>query len=569
MDKTIKIKRTGKIFRTIQEALVYLNNIPHKKGQPVMLLYCIDENNVDSILALGIEDGVGPDSYKIISVSGIKVISGIITSEEELPDSSTLVNSETYVYRETITNDLYWIFLDQTHREVAPIDSNIYYRVYSLADNSEYWVFGGDIERFNNSYSKEYIDSIIYNITNSITSNAEDTINVTNNIKDLLISGAGLNSDGTYKGTIFGARTLDEADRILNTNIGALRDLVLSYNSRVSELENEFRTSSAGLTGLTRLDELYNWFEDQKYKPSWSIKFSRADSKPLIAGETVVINVKYSWSYANKAGITGLKLNGTTIKTLTTSEQESESDEYVHTVSWTIPESTSSTSKTWSASFAGVVNTPVTYSLSSVPINRSAEITWPTEEWKTMAPSTVFVHRVSFSGTGLPSSWEGNEIYVSVDGDKKFQVTESSSSTQNYTYSGNLNPNDVNIQVLAVWNADINISETFKPSFYSVFRRTLSSVTETDIKENTYYASYLKTKSAVIPDTQYNSGDTLVYLSPYNLSGFSVTGQAGVQSPFNITSDFIGPRQITFNGETYWYIMYPNIGAGNFKFTIN
>ena len=115
----------------------------------------------------------------------------------------------------------------------------------------------------------------------------------------------------------------------------------------------------------------------------------------------------------------------------------------------------------------------------------------------------------------------------------------------------------------------INISETFKPSFYSVFRRTLSSVTETDIKENTYYASYLRTKSAVIPDTQYNSGDTLVYLSPYNLSGFSVTGQAGVQSPFNITSDFIGPRQITFNGETYWYIMYPNIGAGNFKFTIN
>ena len=134
MDKTIKIKRTGKIFRTIQEALVYINNIPHKKGQPVMLLYCIDENNVDSILALGIEDGVGPDSYKIISVSGIKVISGIITSEEELPDSSTLVNSETYVYRETITNDLYWIFLDQTHREVAPIDPNIYYRVYSLAD---------------------------------------------------------------------------------------------------------------------------------------------------------------------------------------------------------------------------------------------------------------------------------------------------------------------------------------------------------------------------------------------------------------------------------------------------
>lgn len=87
-----------------------------------MATYRTSTDSLDAILALGILEGVGPGHYTVLSVSGLQIISGIFTSASDIPDSSTLINGEVWLWQEAVTNDLYWVYLNVDSREIEPVN---------------------------------------------------------------------------------------------------------------------------------------------------------------------------------------------------------------------------------------------------------------------------------------------------------------------------------------------------------------------------------------------------------------------------------------------------------------
>ena len=58
-------------------AVVHLNTIKHEFGKPVMVNYLKPNREVDTIVAIGIKDGTGPDCYSIISEGGKLYVGGV------------------------------------------------------------------------------------------------------------------------------------------------------------------------------------------------------------------------------------------------------------------------------------------------------------------------------------------------------------------------------------------------------------------------------------------------------------------------------------------------------------
>ena len=91
---TIKILRSAYIETNSDVALIRLNSMEHKIGQPVMVSYYNTDGDVEYIVAIGTRNGVGKDCYSILSTSKEEVINGVV---DELPDVSELVNDAVYI----------------------------------------------------------------------------------------------------------------------------------------------------------------------------------------------------------------------------------------------------------------------------------------------------------------------------------------------------------------------------------------------------------------------------------------------------------------------------------------
>lgn len=91
---TIKILRSAYIETNSDVALIRLNSMEHKIGQPVMVSYYNADGDVEYIVAIGTCNGVGKDCYSILSTSKEEIINGVV---DELPDVSELVNDAIYI----------------------------------------------------------------------------------------------------------------------------------------------------------------------------------------------------------------------------------------------------------------------------------------------------------------------------------------------------------------------------------------------------------------------------------------------------------------------------------------
>lgn len=91
---TIRILRSAYIETNSDVALIRLDTMEHKEGQPVMIGYYNTDGDVEYIVALGTKLGVGRDCYSVISTSKEEVINGVVYS---LPDISELVNDAIYI----------------------------------------------------------------------------------------------------------------------------------------------------------------------------------------------------------------------------------------------------------------------------------------------------------------------------------------------------------------------------------------------------------------------------------------------------------------------------------------
>lgn len=132
----IRFLRCNHVETSRQLAVVHLTeDIEHIVGQPVLVPYYVDlsQIKIDCILAMGVKNGKGKDCYSIISTGQFKIIWDIVT---QLPDVSSLVHGEVYIYHDEEQDRWYEVFTeDGVLRKKVPIsgEHNIY---INLKDNS-------------------------------------------------------------------------------------------------------------------------------------------------------------------------------------------------------------------------------------------------------------------------------------------------------------------------------------------------------------------------------------------------------------------------------------------------
>ena len=155
---TIRISRNQNIANDRSIAILKLNKLTHYEGQPVMVKYWSESGKVDTLLALGIKDGIGEDCYKIISLSGLDLVKDVVST---LPDISLLIHNELYLYRdpEGIWN---YVYASDNKRVVEPIVNLKPTTFVSIKDKFRwFWDGNGNLKREDDFKSSEEMASII------------------------------------------------------------------------------------------------------------------------------------------------------------------------------------------------------------------------------------------------------------------------------------------------------------------------------------------------------------------------------------------------------------------------
>jgi hypothetical protein len=119
--RPLRIYRSSEVQESREAALIKLNEAANLVGQPVMIKYWADpetKKKIDILVALGIQDGKGPGTYRVISTGGVTMVSDVST---ELPDIAQLVHGENYIYYDTETSTTYLVYLDDPERKYQKI----------------------------------------------------------------------------------------------------------------------------------------------------------------------------------------------------------------------------------------------------------------------------------------------------------------------------------------------------------------------------------------------------------------------------------------------------------------
>ena len=155
---TIRISRNQNIAKDRSIAILKLNKLTHYEGQPVMVKYWSKPDKVDTLLALGIKDGIGEDCYKIISLSGLDLVRGVVNT---LPDISLLVHNELYLYRNQ--NKIWnYVYAIDGERIVEPITNLEPTTFVCIKDKFRwFWDGSGKLKREDDFKSEEDLNSII------------------------------------------------------------------------------------------------------------------------------------------------------------------------------------------------------------------------------------------------------------------------------------------------------------------------------------------------------------------------------------------------------------------------
>ena len=139
----IRIARCSIVEGSRLLAVVHLNeSFEHSVGQPVMVRYTKDDGSFDTITAIGIKNGKGPDCYSIISTGGITYVAGIY---EELPDVSSLVHNIPYIAK--YNGEWCLVYIDDDGRTRKMRDLVDGEKFYNLEDGHNYFYNDGTLFR--------------------------------------------------------------------------------------------------------------------------------------------------------------------------------------------------------------------------------------------------------------------------------------------------------------------------------------------------------------------------------------------------------------------------------------
>ena len=86
------------IMSNKSSALVILNTVSIREGELLNIRYNTDSGSIDSLVAVGIKDGVGPDCYTMVSDQSIPLVTSIT---DVRPDVSDMISGAIYLYHDT------------------------------------------------------------------------------------------------------------------------------------------------------------------------------------------------------------------------------------------------------------------------------------------------------------------------------------------------------------------------------------------------------------------------------------------------------------------------------------
>ena len=144
----IQISRCEIVYGDKTAAIVHLNNYNHIIGQPVMVRYNTADGGTDTITAIGLSNGQGPDCYSIISMGEERYIGGVL---DRLPDVSSLVHNISYVAKFNDVWSLFYIDDTESIRQISELQSGD--KFYSLEDDHRYYYRDGKLFRDDDSAS--------------------------------------------------------------------------------------------------------------------------------------------------------------------------------------------------------------------------------------------------------------------------------------------------------------------------------------------------------------------------------------------------------------------------------
>lgn len=143
-------------------AMIHLREKEFTVGEPALVNYFEDTNaSVNTIMAVGIKDGKGPDCFRIITLGQYEIVWGV---GRELPDVSSLVHDELYLYQDS--NDVwYYVSAEDGVRMIEPL-LPYPHTFINIADNTIY-VSDSDrrVRSINDVYTKSEIDALLSSIS--------------------------------------------------------------------------------------------------------------------------------------------------------------------------------------------------------------------------------------------------------------------------------------------------------------------------------------------------------------------------------------------------------------------
>lgn len=153
---SIQFLRSADIQKNLDEAVRKLNQSANKPGQPVIVYYYSDEaqKTVDCIMAVGTKEGIGKDTYSIISAERTPVVYRIYF--DEMPDitEEELLHGGISIYQNK-NKETFWVAIKSGVRISTRIGEKEVFLVKEATSGNYWWVRKNEIKRVDDYVSVE------------------------------------------------------------------------------------------------------------------------------------------------------------------------------------------------------------------------------------------------------------------------------------------------------------------------------------------------------------------------------------------------------------------------------
>lgn len=167
----IRISRSKNIEASATNAILALDNFKNIIGQPVMVRYYKDSSysEIDTIVAIGIKNGTGRESYKILYAGTLKsLVNEVWTVPGEAPDVSLLAHGELFIIR---NEEGVWCYCYAVNdrRYIDPITGGPY-TFLNLTDGTVWYFQDGQCRCEGDFYTRPEMDEFLSGKQNTLVS---------------------------------------------------------------------------------------------------------------------------------------------------------------------------------------------------------------------------------------------------------------------------------------------------------------------------------------------------------------------------------------------------------------